>query len=94
MCVCVCVCVCVHLQGIANGQPHETRVDSDLDFVLVVALDHGKQSCEQDDEVPHELQTNGQPPETSHTAEQTHHMDNTYNVAPSILRSPIENLEI
>ena len=54
-----------YLQCIADGQSHQARVDPDVDGVLIVALDHRKESGKEDDEVTDKLQTNGKPPAQS-----------------------------
>ena len=51
----------IYLESVADGESDKTSVDSDLNLVLVVVLDDGKQGSKQDDQVSHELQTNGQP---------------------------------
>ena len=51
-----------YLKSIADGESDKTSVDSDLDLLLVVPLNDDKQGRKQDYQVPHELQTNGQPP--------------------------------
>ena len=51
-----------HLQGVADGQAHQSCTDAEVDGVLVVALNDGKESGKEDDEIADKLEPNRQPP--------------------------------
>ena len=52
----------LHLQGVTDGEPHEARTDTHG----CVALNHGKERSEEDDEIADELEANPQPPAGTH----------------------------
>ena len=51
-----------HLQGVADGQAHQPCTDAEVDGALVVALNDGKESGKEDDEIADKLDPNRQPP--------------------------------